>query len=290
MSNKFVIVSDSTTDLPVELANEIELVVIPLSVHIGDKTYVNYLDEREIKTKDFYDQVMNGALPTTSQVNPTDYEDTLKPILDAGNDVLILSFSSALSGTYNSGRIAVETLKAEYPDRKIEIIDTKSASLGEGLLVYLAGLERKQGKTFEEVHQFVLDTYMHIGHWFTVNDINHLRRGGRISAMSSVVANLLNIKPVMHANEEGKLVARSKAVGRKKAIRSLVDQVKETALDVEQTVFIGHGDDLESAEMLKTEVEKVLNIKKLVIHYIGPVIGAHTGQGVLAVFFLAKHR
>lgn len=289
MSN-YVIVTDSTNDLPPSIEKEYGLYVLPLKFHLNGKEYANYLDERELDAVSFYQAVLSGAQPTTSQINPEDYISALTPMLKEGKDVLILAFSSALSGTYNSARIAVDELSDAYPDRKIKLFDTKSASLGEGMLVYLAAKEKKAGKSIDEVYQFVQETAPRIAHWFTVDDINHLRRGGRISSVAAFVAKLANIKPILHTNDEGKLIARYKAMGRKKAIRALYEEMVKTALPGKQTVFIGHGNDLEAAESLAKLVREKFEVEELVIHMIGPVIGAHTGQGVLALFFLATNR
>lgn len=287
---EFVIVTDSTTDLPQDIVDKYKLEVLPLKYNLNGKEYLNLLDHSELPAKSFYDEVLKGAQPTTSQINPEDYISRLTPILKAGKDILILAFSSALSGTYNSARIAAEQLKETFKDRKILLIDTKSASLGEGLLVYHAAKEKEKGKTIDEVYQFVLETMPHLGHWFTVDDLKHLRRGGRISATAAFVGGLVNIKPVMHCSIEGKLIPRFKAIGRKKAIRGVFEQMVKTALPGKQTVFIGHGDDLEAAEMLAAMIKEKFEVETLVINYIGPVIGSHTGQGVLALFFLANQR
>lgn len=292
--SKFLIVTDSTTDLPVSLIEKHNLLVLSLRYHLeigGEvKDFTNYADYREQDIKEFYSLVKDGAKTSTSQLNPEDYLKALKPHLDKGLDILILSFSSELSGTYNSARLAKMDLDEMYPDRKIVLVDTKSASLGEGMLVTLAAKEQAKGKTIEEVAEFVETTSPKVAHWFTVDDINHLRRGGRISGVASLVARALSIKPVLHCSEEGKLVSKAKARHRKNAIKALFDKMVETALENQEEVFIGHGDDLEAAETLKALVlEKYPNVNVL-IHTIGPVIGAHTGQGVLALFFLATNR
>ncbi|VEU80644.1 DegV family protein [Haploplasma axanthum] len=290
MKNEFVIVTDSTTDLPQSIANELGLIVLPLKYNIANETYANYLDYREQDVKDFYDLVRKGNLATTSQLVPEEYIEALSPILESGKDVLILSFSSKLSGTYNSARLATIELQEKFPERKIISLDTKSASLGEGFLVYLTAKEKQKGLTIEEAVEFVNKTMLHVAHWFTVDDINHLRRGGRISAVSSFVAKALNIKPVMHTDNEGALIPRQKAVTRKRAIKALFTKMEETALPDQKIVFIGHGDDLEAAKTLEAYIKEKYPKAEVLINTIGPVIGAHTGQGVLALFFLATER
>lgn len=288
--NKFIILTDSTTDLPAYLADKHGLKVMPLKFMLNGKTYENHLDNRDMDPVVFYNALLGGALPTTSQVNPDEYLEVMKPILDSGKDILLLTFSSALSNTYNSARIATEELKEIYKDRKIILIDTKSASMGEGLLVHLAAKEMEKGKSIDEVAQFVLDTRFKVAHWFTVDDISHLRRGGRISAVSSFVAKLASIKPILYVNNDGRLETRQKAIGRKRSIATLANEVITRALPIPQTIFIGHGNDIEAANELASLIKEKLEVEELVINMIGPVIGAHAGQGVLAVFFLANER
>lgn len=290
MANKFMLFTDSTTDLPNSLVKSLNINVFPLTYHIGEDSYVNHLDYREQAIGDFYDLVRKGALPSTSQVNPDEYLSVLTPLLEAGNNILILSFSSALSGTYNSGRIAVAELKEKFPDQKTSIVDTKSASLGEGFLVRLAALERDKGKTVKEVKNFVLEMIPKVAHWFTVDDINHLKRGGRVGSVSAFVAKALNIKPIMHTDNEGRLIPRVKARGRKKSIKMLFDKMVETALPNQEIAMIGHGDDIAAANSLAEMIKAHYPGIEIIINHVGPVIGAHTGQGVLALFFLADHR
>ncbi len=288
--NKFIIVTDSTCDLPDEIAKSNNVLVMPLKVNLNDKNYKNFLDHSELDSKYFYSELKAGKVATTSQINPDEYLESLTPLLEKGLDVLILAFSSELSGTYNSARIATNELKETYKDRKIILIDTKSASLGEGFLVNLAINKQKEGKSIEEVSDYIKEMIPKVAHWFTVDDISHLVRGGRLSKTSGFIAKIANIKPILHASNEGKLVARSKVIGRKRAITALFEQMKKTALEGPQTVFIGHGDDLESAEILASLIKEHFDVKELVINTIGPVIGAHTGQGVLALFFIASER
>lgn len=288
--SKYIIITESTSDLTKEIILKHNIKVMPMLFHLDSKTYKDNVLKPELEVSKFYEILKSGKFPTTSQLNPNDYEDFITPFLKDGYDVLIISFSSALSGTHNSGRIAVETLKQTFPTRNIKIVDTLSASLGEGLLVYLAALEKEKGATLDEVHAFVEKTKLHLAHWFTVTDINHLKRGGRISGVQSFVAKTLNIKPILHVNNEGKLISRTKAMGRGKSIKALADQFEKTATDIKQTVFIGHGDDLVAANELKNLILKVRPESDVTIATIGPVIGAHAGQGVIALFFIASNR
>lgn len=291
MKREFVIVTDSTTDLPHELAKKLGLVIMPLAFTLENQTYRNTLDNKAMDPHDFYERVHAGAMPITTQVNPDEYMERLRPILVEGKDILILGFSSALSGTFNSARLAKEMLDEEFPERQIIAIDTLSASMGEGLLVYLAAQKKQSGKTLEEVADFVLDTRLKICHWFTVTDIAHLKRGGRLSGAAAFVAEMLKIQPILHVDKEGRLIPRNKVIGRKKALRALVDKMLQTVdKDVEQTIMISHGDDLEAATFVKSLIEAELPVKEIIINYIGPVIGAHAGPGTIALFYQGLER
>jgi len=290
MKKEFEIITDSTTDLPQALVDKLNIKVIPLKYTINDITYENHLDYRNQDINEFYDLIKKGNPTSTSQLVPKDYDEVLIPILEKGKDVLILSFSSKLSGTYNSGVLAVNDLKEKYPNQKITIIDTKSASLGEGLLVYLTANKVLEGASFDEVVNFVNETIPKVAHWFTVDDITHLKRSGRISGLSSFVAKTLSIKPIMHTDDTGSLIPRRKVISRKRAIKALFEKMVETALEDQKDVFIGHGDDLAAAETLKSYVLEKYPDVNIIINNIGPVIGSHTGQGVLALFFLANKR
>lgn len=288
--NKYIIVADSTTDLPVELVDNKDLIILPLSYTINDKTYKNYLDYKEQNIDEFYQLLEEGNQATTSQLNPVDYEEALTPILEKGYDVILLTLSSKLSGTYNSARLATLELSEKFKDRQIILIDSKSASLGFGYLTMQAVYAKRANKTIEEVANFINDLIPKVAHWFTVDDINHLRRGGRISAVSSVVAKTLRIKPILYCNEEGALVARTKALSRKRAIKSLFNKMIETGNKEQKLVYIGHGDDIDAANTLAGLIKNQYKEVEILIHNIGPVIGAHTGKGVLALFFEAENR
>lgn len=290
MSKDYVLVVDSTIDLPADFVDKMDVIVLPLKYHIQDKDYSNYLDYRDQDVKDFYDLVKAGNNATTSQLVPDDFISTLTPYLEEGKDLLITTFSSELSGTFNSSRLATLELQEQFPNRNIITIDTKSASLGYGLLMYLASNAKKEGLSITELEKFIIDTIPTIGHWFTVDDISHLRRGGRISAVSSVLAKALSIKPIMHCNIEGKLIPRNKAISRRKSIKELSIKMGELAASDQKTVFIGHGNDLEAAETLASYVKEAYPNVEILINNIGPVIGAHTGAGVLALFFVATER
>lgn len=289
--SEYQIVTDSTTDLSPEMVQELELHVIPYVYNIGGKDYRNYPDYREQGCHEFYEMVRGGQVSLTTQINVETFKDEVRPFLDKGLDILHLCFSSGLSGTYNSICIAAEDLREDYPDRKIIIINTLAASMGEGLLVYHAGKRRQAGMSIEEVAAWVEENKLHMAHWFTVDDLSCLKRGGRLSSASAFFATVLNVKPVLHTDDEGKLVAMEKIRGRKKSLDCLVDHMEKTAIDpAEQVVFISHADALEDAKYVEEQVRARLGVKTIYINPIGPVIGGHSGPSTIALFFLATKR
>ncbi|MBQ7681449.1 MAG: DegV family protein [Oscillibacter sp.] len=289
--NEFCLMTDSSCDMDAALADELRLVVVPLSLRIGQETYRNYLDGREIGFKELYDRVRAGEMPTTSAVSVGDFEAAMRPVLAGGRDILYLALSSGLSTTYQSGTIAAQHLKEEFPERRVEVIDSLCASGGQGLFVYLCAKERDAGKSFEEVCAYARDMVPYICHWFTVDDLQHLKRGGRISAATALFGGMLAIKPVLHVDDAGKLINMEKARGRKASILSLVEHMAATARDpVNDPVFITHGDCLDDAEFLAGELRRRFGTKQIFISYVGPVIGSHTGAGVLTVFFVGRPR
>ncbi len=289
--SKFIIVTDSTTDLPHDVAESLNLHVMPLKFNLEGKTYTNYLDNRELDPNVFFEKLKSGAKPTTSQINPEEYIEVLTPLLKEGKDILILAFSSALSGTYNSARLAKEELEEAFPDRKIMLLDTKAASLGEGMVVYLtAKAVKEQNLDLQAAYDFAANLAPRVAHWFTVDDISHLVRGGRVSKMAGFIATVANIKPILHVSDEGKLISRHKAIGRKRAIKSLFEQMLNSAEEGPQTVFISHASAEDDANKLAEMIKEKFEVKELMINSLGPVIGAHAGHGVLALFFIAKNR
>ena len=287
--SEFVIVTDSSADLPASLVQELGVEVLPLSFTVQGKTYHNYPDDREMDPKVFYKMLRDGEMATTSAVNVAEYTAMLEPLLQAGKDVLVLAFSSGLSTTYQSSVIAVNELSEQYPDRKIYTVDTLCASMGQGLLVWLAAQERKRGQSIEAVRDWVEENKLRLCHWFTVDDLHFLKRGGRISAATAVVGTMLSIKPVLHVDDEGHLISMGKARGRGASLTALVDHMEQTATDVD-TVFISHGDCLADAEKVAADVRKRFGTRDVVINTIGPLIGAHAGPGTVALFFLGTKR
>jgi DegV family protein with EDD domain len=217
--------------------------------------------------------------------------DIFEGILKRGNDVLYIGFSSALSGSYNAGTMVAESLRDAYPERKIVTIDSLSASMGEGLLVYHVAEQRRSGKSIDEVSEWLIANRLHLCHWFTVDDLFHLKRGGRISAATALVGTVLGVKPVLHVDDEGKLVAVGKVRGRRRSLEALVDEMEKTCANpTEQVVFISHGDCIEDAQYVERLVRERLNVKDVQINYVDPVIGAHSGPGTVALFFLGTAR
>ena len=290
MSN-YVIVTDSSCDLPACLVEELEIHSVPLAFLFGEKTYYNYPDNREMAPKTFYDRLRGGEMATTNAVKVGQVSDFLAPFLEQGLDVLILGFSSGLSTSYNSYCIAAEDLAEQYPDRTIRVVDTLCASLGQGMLVYQAARLRQTGKSLEEVADWAEQNKLRQCHWFTVDDLFFLKRGGRVSAATAVVGTMLQIKPVLHVDNEGHLINVAKARGRKASLLALVDKVGQLGEDVaDQTMFISHSDCEEDAQFVADQIKQKYGTKEIILNYIGPVIGAHTGPGCVALFFMGKHR
>ena len=287
----YVILTDSCCDLTAGMAEELGLEVLPLSLEMSGTTYYNFLDGRDIGFRDFYARVRNGETATTSAISVGTFEEKMRGILQSGKDILCIAFSSALSTTYQSAVIAAEELQSEFPDAQIRVVDSLCASLGQGLLVYLCAREKEAGKTLEEVHAFAEETKGRVCHWFTVDDLNHLKRGGRISAATALFGTMLSIKPVMHVDDTGHLTAVSKARGRKASLLALVDEMEKTAIDPRhQTVFISHGDCEADARFVAEEIPRRFGVTDIHINYVGPVIGNHSGPGTMALFFLGTQR
>lgn len=287
----YTIMTDSCCDLTAQMAKELELEVLPLSLQMSGTTYRNWLDGRDIAFSEFYSRIRSGETATTSAVSVGDFEEKMREILAAGKDILYIGFSSALSTTYQSAAIAAEELRGEFPQATIRVVDSLCASQGQGLLVYLCAQQKKAGKSLEEVYTFAEETKLHVCHWFTVDDLNHLKRGGRINAATALFGTMLSIKPVMHVDDAGCLTPVSKARGRKASLLALLEQMEKTVVDPQhQTIFITHGDCLEDAQFVADEVTKRFGITDIHINYVGPVIGNHSGPGTMALFFIGEHR
>ena len=289
--SEFVLMTDSSADLSQEMVQELGVTVLPLSFTIQGKVYRNYPDNREMDLPLFYDMLRAGELATTSAVNVAEYTQAVEPILQEKKDVLILAFSSGLSSTYQASVLAAEELREKYPDRKIYTVDTLCASLGQGLLVYLAVQEQRKGRSIEEVRDWAESTKLHLCHQFTVDDLHFLKRGGRISATTAVVGSMLQIKPVLHVDNEGHLINIGKARGRQASLKALVDKMEKTVTEEgRKTVFISHGDCRKDAVAVADMVRERFGTQDIRINYVGPVIGAHSGPGTLALFYLGTER
>lgn len=290
MIEKYCIVSDVTCDLTQEIIQQLDLHIIPMEFHLGNVTYTHYPDERELSCEEFYSRLKAGEDSVTSQINPVVYENFFTPILEQGQDILYIAFTSGLSGTFNTGSMVVSELRERYPMRKIIIIDSLCASIGEGLLVYLAGKKRLEGMSLEDTAEFVEQTKRKCCHWFLVEDLNHLRRGGRLSSLEAAVGTALRICPILSVNEEGKLLVASKVRGTKKAIDYLVKRLVEDGYDTkEQVVIIGHANCINYANAVKDILLQQELVKDCIITNIGPVIGTHTGQGMCALTFVGEN-
>lgn len=287
----YIIITESTSDIPQGLADELGIQVMPMTFELKGKSYTHYPDGREMDYHEFYDLLRKGENAVTSLINTEAFIDFFEPFLKKGKDILYIGFSSGLSGTYNSSLLAKAELLERYPDAKVVCIDTKAASAGEGLFAYTAAIKKEEGLDLDELSQWLLDKVLHLCHWFTVDDLNHLKRGGRVSALSAGIGTALNIKPVLHVDDEGHLIPVEKVRGRKKSINSLFEHMKATCTNPkEQVVFIGHGDAYEDAEYLANQVKEELGVKEVIITPIGPVIGTHSGPGTIALYFYGTKR
>lgn len=287
----YIIFTDSTTDLDDSFVKENKIEVLPMTFTLDGNDYKNYPDNRELSPKDFYDLMRNGKQPHTAQVNSHEFIQAVLPFIEKGLDILYICFSSALSGTFNSVRLAVEDLKDTHPEATIKVVDSKLAAMGEGLLVYYANKFKNDGlslvENFDKTNMFKSKVCA----WFTVSDIETLRRGGRVSNVAAVVANALKIKPILHIDEEGKLVARGKKRGRKHSLIALIDEMeKRVEIDNNDIIFISHGDCLEEAYFIKSLIEERFGFTNFIINEVGPVIGAHTGPDMMSVFFIGNEK
>lgn len=288
----YTIVTDSSCNLPEELIDELELEVLPLVFMVDDTQYQSYLKGETTDLKQFYTMMREGKVITTSLPNLSDAEELFESVFKNGNDILYLGFSSGLSGTYEGMRTIGNALSERYPERTFVSVDTLAASVGQGLIVYYAAKKKQEGASLEEVAQWVLDNRLNLAHWFTVDDLMFLYRGGRVSRTAAFAGSLLNIKPVLHVDDEGLLIPMEKTRGRKKSIQALVSHMKETGTAPlkDQLIGISHGDCIEDVEYLQKLITEEFGVTNYLVNYVDPVIGAHSGPGTLALFFLASGR
>lgn len=284
----YQIITDSCCDFTKEMYEKLGLAVVPLMVNFRGQTFPDRNDE---SLKDMYAGLCAGEVATTSAANPGQWQELMEPYLQKGEDLLVLAFSSGLSTTYQSASMAADELRTMYPDRTISVVDSLCASLGEGLLAYYACKKRDEGMPLRELTQWLLDNRLHLCHWFTVDDLMYLKRGGRVSAATAIVGTMLSIKPVLHVDNEGHLINVGKARGRKASIQAMAKKVAELGAGFDNsTMFISHGDCQEDAEYLAGLLKEQYGAKEVYINYVGAVIGSHSGPGTLALFFMGEHR
>lgn len=284
----YQIITDTACDYPAQMYRELNLIAVPLKVLYKGETYTEYT---EAWLKEMFAGLRSGESASTSAVNPDGWATAIEPVLQQGKDVLVLTFSSGLSATYQSAVIAADELLEKYPDRKIRVVDTLCASLGQGLFVWYACKMRDSGMDLDTLTAWCEENRFHLCHWFTVDDLMYLKRGGRVSTATALLGTMLQIKPVLHVDNEGHLINIAKARGRKSSIDALVTKMGQTQFPGKNdTVFICHGDCLEDAEYLAAQVKEKYGVKDVLIYYVGAVIGSHSGPGTLALFYLGEHR
>ncbi|SFC92029.1 DegV family protein [Clostridium uliginosum] len=288
--NKFIITTDTTADLPNEYLQKNEIGILSMSFQIEGKEYI---EDETLDIKDFYDKMRSGSMPTTAQVNPEKAKRKFEYYLKQGYDVLHISFSSVLSGSYNNTRIAAIELNEEYTENKVVVVDSLSVSLGEGLLVHKAVQLKKAGKNLEEIVTWLEENKLNLCQYFTVDDLNHLYRGGRVSKTTAILGTMMGVKPIIHVDNEGKLIPISKARGSKQSLTKLVDNMERLMGNYKlqnDIVFISHGDAKEEAEIVADKIKERFGINSVLISDIGPTIGTHSGPGTVGVFFMGENR
>ena len=285
------IVTDSSSNLTEEVIDQFDLHILPLTFMVDGEEHHSYLKGQKTDLKQFYTMMREGKVITTSLPNLKDSRELLEGLLASGQDVLYIGFSSGLSGTYQAIDLLLAELADAYPDRTVLAVDTLAASMGEGLLVWYAAKMREEGAPITEVRDWLEANKLHLAHWFTVDDLNFLKRGGRVSAATALVGTMLSIKPVMHTDNEGRLTMVGKARGRKASLKALLDAIERLAIEPEkQTMFICHADCEEEAKQVAAEIQRRFGTTDIRIHYIGPVIGSHTGPNTMGLFFVGTER
>lgn len=285
-----VIIIDSCSDLPLEYVEKSKTPVLGMTVNFKGREYKEDFGA-SLPYKEFYDEVRKGEMPSTAQINVYDYSEEFKKHVKEGKAVICVALSSALSGSYNSACIAKNMILEEYKDADITVIDSKCASMGEGLLDYYAIELLKKGASKNEIINFIEENKLKVNHWFTVDDLNHLKRGGRVSATAAAIGTLLDIKPILHVDDEGRLIPVTKVKGRKKSIKTLAEEMDKRIINPEdQVVFISHGDCIDDAKFLEKLILEKHKVKNVIINQIGPTVGSHSGPGTVALFFIGEKR
>lgn len=287
----FKIVTDSCANLTDEQIKGFDIEIMSLQYHMNGQSFDSYVKGEAPDFTNVYKFLREKGKITTSLISREECDRVIIPLLQAGNDVLILAFSSGLSGTYQNIVLAAEDYRESFPERKIMVVDTLAASMGQGMVVHYAVQLKKQGKTIEEVAAWVEENKLRVYHIFTLDDLFFLKRGGRLSGTTAIVGSVFGIKPLMHMANDGKLYATGKVRGRKASIEHLINSIAEKALDIEnQTVFITHGDSFEDAKFIAAAIKTKYGVKDIVINSLDPVIASHAGPGTLAVFFMGEKR
>ncbi|MCF6463599.1 DegV family protein [Clostridium sp. Cult1] len=287
----YKIITDTSANLTEEMIEQYNIDIIPLVFRIGEEEFYSYVKGEKTDIEQFYDRMRQGEIITTSLISMEKCQDVFESNLKEGKDILYISFSSALSGTYNAALMVAKNLEKEYPERKIYVVDSLAASMGQGLLVYYCAEQKRSGKSIEEVKDWLIENRLQLCHWFTVDDLFHLKRGGRISGTTALVGTVLGVKLVLHVDNKGRLVPVRKVRTRKKSLISLVDEMEKSCINpTEQIVFISHGDSIDDALYVEELVRDRLNVKDIKINYVDPVIGAHSGPGTIALFFIGNTR
>lgn len=286
----YTLVSDATLDLPMDLVERYGIAVVPMAFTLDGEEILHYPDERNMTTEDFYEALKQGKKSVTSQINPVNYVEFFTPILEKGEDILYICFTSGMSGTYQSALIAKDMLKEDFPERSIHVVDSLCASAGQGYFVYMAAMKKEEGLSLDELEQWVIANRNRVAHWFTVDDLFHLQRGGRLSFAEAMLGSALKIKPIISVDDEGKLYVENKVRGNKKSVEYMISKINDTMDEEEHTVFIGHGNAEERALELKEKLLERTEAENIQITKIGPIIGTHTGPGMLAVVFMEKEK
>ena len=288
----YIIMTDSCCSLNRQEVDELGITVLPLSFTMEGKTYLDTPDHADMSPETFFQKIADGVDCTTAAVNVGQFTDAMEKVLQEGKDILCVCFSSALSTTYQSACIAAETVLAKHPEGRIRVIDSLSASLGQGLLMYLTAHKKlEENLTLDQLGDWVEENKLHVCHWFTVDDLNYLKKGGRVSAATALVGTMLSIKPIMHTSDEGKLTVVGKARGRKSSLNTLIDTVGRLGINLQdQVMFICQADCQAEAETVAAQLKQRYGVKEGYINYIGPVIGSHTGPNTMGLFFVGTER
>ncbi len=288
---EYCIMTDVTADLPPEILKQCDVEALPMPFKLGGGEYTHYADFREVSVNEFYRRIQAGETASTSQVTYATFVKYFTPCLEAGKDILYIAFSSALSGTYQGAVVAAQELMEKYPGRRIVCVDTRAASAGEGMLIYYAAAKKAEGMSLDALASWLEENKLKMCHWFTVDDLHSLHRGGRISTVSWAVGSMLKIKPVLHVDNEGRLIPMRKVRGRKKALQYIIERAIETGVDLAaQTVFICQAYCMEDARHIEAVLRERAGVKQVIITDIGPIIGAHVGPGTISVFFFGRER